>query len=178
MERIKILFTFDIDPLNGDMICIDRKIVDDKVKVSKAEESNVPTLTLEANKFTLNSNAIALLKATAGDKIDIKYQKKENASIPIIGLSSEFGTPDNGNKLTKSNTVAYRGKANTELKKFGSVFTLSPSDTQGLFELVSENAPQEVSITDDAIQIPDDNLTIPEDDSDLMTLSDGFKFTL
>ena len=56
-----------------------------KKKSSKKEESNIPTLTLEENKYYLNSAAIELMGVSADDKIDIKYENGDWS--PLINLT-------------------------------------------------------------------------------------------
>lgn len=170
MERIKLLITLDLDPETGETTCVDRQIINDDIKkVSKKpskktskDEDTTPRLVLDSSKYILNSAAIELLQVEAGDRIDIKYEQSGTTVVPIIGTSEAFGTPNSGNKLTKSNTVACRGKANVELSKYGDSFTFE-STSDGLFKLVGNKATTE-EVADDNISLPDDDLTIPEDD--------------
>ena len=42
------------------------------------------------------------------------------------------------NKLTKSNTISFRGSANDKLSEFGTVFKLEPSEDEGIFYLIGD----------------------------------------
>lgn len=104
----------------------------------KKEESSEPLLTLEDNKYILTQAACDLLGVIAGDKIDIKYDKKNKKDfIPVIGSDESWGTKQ-GNKLTKSNTVVCKGSKNDELSKYGNEFKLEPADKPGIFYLISK----------------------------------------
>lgn len=104
----------------------------------KKEESTEPLLTLEENKYILTQAACDLLGVIPGDKIDIKYDKKNKKDfIPVIGSDESFGTKQ-GNKLTKSNTVVCKGSKNDELSKYGTEFRLEPTETAGIFFLKSK----------------------------------------
>lgn len=131
-------------------------------KVSKkntVEESSEPLLTLDSNKYYLTSSAVSLLNVEAGDRIDIKYEKKYNKLVPVIGSNSVFNT-QGGNKLSKNNTVSCRGKANEELSKYGTVFALQPKGN-GLFYLVNTENPKE-----DSSVIEDANIELPSQESE------------
>lgn len=122
-----------------------------KKKVEQ-DESSEPILTLEESKYHLNSAAISIMGIESDDKIDIKYEN----GLPIIGTDESFGTKG-GNKLTKSNTVAYRGNKNEELSKHGKEFRLIPHPSKpGLFMLDSG---EKVSKP-----IGDDNVNVEEED--------------
>lgn len=198
MERIKLLITLDLDPETGETTCVDRQIINDDIKPlvkkstkkssKKADESTTPQLILEENKYSINNAAVELLGLDLDDenRLDIKMEKTGKTSIPVFGTSIAFGTPSKGNKLTKSLTVACRGKANEELSKYGSVFTIVPHPSkENLFILSSGETVAETEVaTDENISIPDETLTIPaevtDDDLDLSGLvEDGeLDFTL
>ena len=135
------------------------EIKESKKKISKKEETNIPQLILEENKFCLNTAAIELMQVTTEDKIDIKYEKRGKNMIPIIGSDSVFGTKS-GCKLTKSNTVSCRGSKNSELSKHGTIFELVPHNSkQGLFVLKGENSPEEEN-TEIKLDEEDENLPL------------------
>lgn len=136
----------------GEIVKDVRELKDDAIKKpratsktsSKIDSRTEPILTLEDNKYILTAGAVDLLNPTDEDKIDIKFQKVGNKMIPVIGTSTAFGTKA-GNRLTKSNTVSYRGKTNEELSAFGNIFTLSAHPTAaGLFVLTGDGAKEEV----------------------------------
>lgn len=172
-ETFKILFTIEVDTESGESKTIKKEIITDQVgrKSSKkvVEEDPIAKLTLADNKYILNSAALELLKASADDRIDIKYHKVGNSLVPIIGLDESFGT-HNGNRLTKSGTVACRGNANAQLSRYGDVFTLEPhkDDTfllVGNKDIVEETAevPHDVNLNLDGLV---DEIDENEEDKD------------
>lgn len=76
------------------------------------------------NKLVLSKDAINTLSAKPKDKIAINYWTVncEN-TFPLIGRAEWFGS-DEGNKLTKSNTVSFRGEQNKVLREYGTVFKM------------------------------------------------------
>lgn len=115
------------------------ELVEEKPKrksSKKKEEATSPQLILEANKFTLNTLALELIKAEIGEKIGISYAKSGVNLIPVL----EIGTKD-GCKLTKSGTVSCRGSKNQELSKYGEIFTIIPYK-ENLFKLIGTDIPE------------------------------------
>ena len=96
------------------------------------------TIKLETNKLILSKEAIKLLNACPGDRIAINYKQESNTNTyPVIGLSSCFSDPESGQKLTKSNTLSFRGNQNTILKLYGEEFKLEPESFQScVFKLI------------------------------------------
>lgn len=131
-----------------------------KTSKPKKEESTTPQLILEDNKYYLNAAAIELMGVVPDSKLDIKYEK----GVPVIGTDEAFGTKG-GNKLTKNNTVAYRGAKNEELARYGTEFTISAhSSKEGLFVLSSENTPVQEKLNGD------ENIALEEGDEDPLPL--------
>lgn len=131
----------------------------------KKEESNKPELILEANKITLNTAALELINADAGEKIGISYMKINKNLIPVL----EIGAKD-GCKLTKSGTVSCRGSKNTELSKYGDTFeVVQYENKEGIFFLYG-NAEQTVLEGDNNINVEevDDSLPLDVDLSELI----------
>lgn len=116
-------------------------------------------LTLEDSRLVLESSLIDLLQAQVGDRIQIEYTEKDFEIVPIILKS------DGGNKLTKSNTVSFRGKANSTLSSYGTKF--NPVCEDGIIYLYG-NDPKYKVYTDvhtaathiDKSIIEDDNFDI------------------
>ena len=171
---ITLKYQARVDTETGEMTtkCISRKVdktnfevVEEKSKKktskSKKEESTVPSLILEENKYCLNQAAITLMGVEPDCKLDIKYEKRGKETIPVIGSDESFGT-HSGNKLNKSLTVACRGSKREELSKYGTEFTLVPHETKdGIFILHNKNADFEPTVnnvpeTEDEIELPDD----------------------
>lgn len=118
---ITLKYQVSVDTETGEMTtkCISRKVdksnfevVEDKPKRKtskpKKDESSEPTLILEENKYCLNQAAANLMEVEPDCKLDIKYERRGKETIPVIGTDTAFGTKQ-GNKLTKSLTVACRG---------------------------------------------------------------------
>lgn len=183
---ITLKYQVKVDIETGEMTtkCISRKV--DKLnfevteskpakRASKAkkEESSEPTLTLEDNKYCLNQAAADLMGVEPDCKLDIKYEKIGKETIPVIGTDTAFGTKQ-GNKLTKSLTVACRGSKNEELAKYGFEFILVPHDKKdGIFILQNEDSKLEQAL-DDTIEKPDsaeEEIELPMD-IDLQDLID------
>ena len=160
--RVKMLIEFDFDPETGEYTPINRTIVNDDIKKTKStikdDGSKEPIVTLEDNKLVLNSKAVELLGAEWEDRISIIYQKHGNNLVPVIGKDDVFNCKS-GNKLTKSKTISCRGKANTELSKYGSEFKLISLDN-GTF------------IMDGGIEVPYIENTKKKQDSKIKVIED------
>ena len=143
-----------------------------KKSTSKVDDNPEPLITLEANKLVLTKGAVDMLKPCEDCRIDIKYKKKDKKLVPVIGTDAAFGTKA-GNKLTKTNTVSYRGAANDKLAAYGTVFKLVPTDEEGIFYLVGDKQPTAPETPKELVDI-DTELDIPSledidnaDDKDL-----------
>ena len=100
--------------------------------------SNEAILVREENKLILSQKLVDILEAQYEDRIAIRYDQIDGQTFPVIGLDIKFGDKSNGNKLTKSNTLACRGNANTTLAEFGNNFTIESTLTEGIFKLVGD----------------------------------------
>lgn len=141
-------------------------------KKTKVDNGETPKAILESNKLCLNDAAVSLMGVSPEDKIDVKYDK----DVPIIGIDEH-----KGNKLTKSNTISFRGKKNEELAKYGSSFIVKEHpNKEGLFILESEDGGtvEDVPSGDENVSIPEDfNLDIEdliEDDKDVKEIDSNF----
>ena len=112
-----------------------------KDSVSNIEyNQNLATIKVENNRLVLSPESVKALNATVGDRITINYWNiDKETTFPLIGKSELFSDPTNGNKLTKSNTVSYRGTQNKILKEYGSLFKLVPFKTYFKLELINED---------------------------------------
>lgn len=146
-----------------------------KKKVS--EDNSSPQLTLEDNKYRLNTAAIELMGVSAESKIDIKYEKQGKTMIPVIGSDEAFGTRG-GNRLTKSNTVACRGSKHEELVKYGNVFQIIPHDSKAGLFILKGDAQIDTLDGDENVSI-DEEIDISQliDDKDVEEIN-SFDFTL
>ena len=184
--KLDILFHYEVNEQTGEItyigkeeISVDTKATKSATKTStKASAAKVdanpdPIITLDSNKLVLTQGAVDLLQVCADCRVDIKYKKKDKKAVPIIGTDAAFGTKS-GNKLTKSNTVSYRGAANEKLSAYGTTFKLEPTEDKGIYYLVGDKVQEENSVPDEIIDIENeldieslDNINIDEDDKDL-----------
>ena len=174
MTKFELYFDDDngkfiaINPETGEIkdLILEKKKASTR-KSSKKDEDSTPKVILEANKYTLNTAALELLNVKAGDRILINYVHGE----PIIGSCSAFSLDSEaGNKLTKSGTIACRGRANETLAKYGSIFELEATDKEGQFKMKGD-APEAPTETEE-IANPDDI----DDIDDLVKDSTNFNF--
>lgn len=184
--KLDILFHYEVNEQTGEItyigkeeISVDTKATKSATKTStKASAAKVdtnpdPIITLDSNKLILTQGAVDLLQVCADCRVDIKYKKKDKKAVPIIGTDAAFGTKS-GNKLTKSNTISYRGAANEKLSAYGTTFKLEPTEDKGIYYLVGDKVQEENSVPDEIIDIENeldieslDNINIDEDDKDL-----------
>lgn len=182
--KLDILFHYDVDEVTGEItfigkeeIAVDTAVTTKRVatKATKIVENTEPLITLDSNKLILTTGAVEMLNICADCRVDIKYKKKDKTSVPVIGTDTAFGTKG-GNKLTKTNTVSFRGAANEKLAEFGTIFKLEPSEDGGIFYMIGDKANN--PIPDDAVDIESeldlDSLDELDDSNDLS----NFDFTL
>ena len=177
IQQFKVLFTYEQDDETGEVKVINREVINDnppkakKTSTKKADENPEPELILEDNKYSLNTAAIELLGVEADDRIDIKFEKRGKVRVPVIGSNTAFGT-QGGNRLTKSNTVSYRGKNHDILEEYGTVFSFKETDKEGIFELVGDKpVPEEKE--DENIKIVDDEVEEIGRPEDLVGITEG-----
>ena len=97
------------------------------------KHSEIVDLLLKDNKLILDPSLVNKLKAEPGDRIEIGYRERDGLLRPIISIG------ENGNKLTKSNTVSFRGVQHNTLAQFGSNFWVVEIDD--LIELEGDGIP-------------------------------------
>lgn len=134
----------------------------------KVDECSTPQLTLSDNKYTLNTAAVELMGVEPDAKLCIKMRKVEGQITPILGTIEAFKVKD-GNRLTKSYTVACRGANNDALAAYGNIFELVANpDIEGTFILKGDKTPT-MAVEDENI---DTNVPLPEGlNVDLETLN-------
>lgn len=160
--KLDIIFHYNVNEQTGEITYIGKEevTVDTASKVSKSSSKSSskvdnnpdPIVTLDSNKLILTQGAVDLLQVCEDCRIDIKYERKDKKAVPIIGTDAAFGTKA-GNKLTKSNTVSYRGAANDKLAAYGTVFRLEPTKNEGIYYLVGDKEPEETKVPDEIINI-------------------------
>ena len=182
--KLDILFHYNVDEKTGEITYIGKEeiVVDTSTKrqaskASAVEENKDPLITLDSNKLILTTGAVDMMKICSDCRVDIKYKKKDKVSVPVIGTDAAFGTKG-GNKLTKTNTVSFRGSANEKLAEYGSVFKLEPSEDEGIFYLIGDKMNKPVE--DEAIDIEGelDLDSLEELDIDDSSDLEGFDFKL
>lgn len=184
--KLDILFHYNVDEITGEMTFIGKEEITvdtatsakkQTTKATKVVENSEPLITLDSNKLILTTGAVETLNVCADCRIDIKYKKKDKTSVPVIGTDAAFGTKG-GNKLTKTNTVSFRGAANDKLAEFGTTFKLEPSEDEGIFYLIGDKTTN--PIPEDAIDIESELDVDALDDLDIedTTNLDDFDFTL
>lgn len=183
--KLDILFHYNVDENTGEITFIGKEeiTVDTatstkrQAKPVKVEANIEPLITLDSNKLVLTTGAVDMMKICPDCRVDIKYKKKDKVSVPVIGTDTAFGTKG-GNKLTKTNTVSFRGSANEKLAEYGSVFKLEPSEDEGIFYLIGDKMNK--SIEDEAIDIEGelDLDSLEELDIDDSSDLEGFDFKL
>jgi hypothetical protein len=179
-QRFKVLFTYEQDDETGEVKVLNREVINDDLpkakktstpKKSNADENPDPELILEDNKYVLNTAAVELLGVEADDRIDIKFEKRDKVRVPVIGCNTAFGT-QGGNRLTKSNTVSYRGKNHDLLEEYGTVFSFKETDKEGIYELIGDKPiPEEKE--DENIKIVDEEVEEIGRPEDLVGIVDG-----
>ena len=144
-KQVTVTFEFDVETQTvSKLACFVDGIESKKkttTKASKVKEivlEDSPVITLEATKLLLNNRAMSDMALKPEDRVIIKYEKFIGSKrlVPIIGSDLSFDQEGAGNKITKSNSVVYRGKANTVLAEYGSEFTIEPYK-EGIWKLIS-----------------------------------------
>lgn len=97
--KLDIIFHYNVNEQTGEITYIGKEEVTvDTAKSSskstskKIDNNSEPLVTLDSNKLILTQGAVDLLQVCEDCRIDIKYDKKDNQSIPIIGTDLAFGT--------------------------------------------------------------------------------------
>ena len=112
-----------------------------KVNLDEGE----PLVQLMDNKLKLTPKAIKMIGAQVGDRIQVNYWTENNHNtFPLIGRSEFFTDKEEGSKLTKSNTVSFRGNKNTVLKVYGELFKLEEFK-DNMFRLVKVETENEAT---------------------------------
>ena len=142
----------------------------------KRDTTGKAIVEVTANKLIISDTALAFLDANPEDRISINYfQESKEETFPVIAKSEYFTDKKAGNKLTKSNTVSFRGNQRTILLEYGTVFELQPfkehifklaplNDSDS--EIVSEELKdEEIELEDIANEIITNSTVSDEEDS-------------
>ena len=143
IKTLTVTFDFDTESESVSNIKVvgnseKKKTTTKKVKDVVTEMATEAIVTLETNKLVFNSKAAADMGLNYEDRVVIKWisEGQGKKMIPIVGTDISFEEEGTGNKLTKSNTIAYRGKANAVLAELGNEFTIE-SYAEGIWKLVA-----------------------------------------
>jgi hypothetical protein len=158
--KLNIIFHYNVDEQTGEITYIGKEEVTvDTTPTTKSTKSTKTTKTvvnegivLDSNKITFSQEMLDLLGAEVGCRIDIRYERKNGVSKPIIGTSDALEVKS-GNKLTKSGTISFRGSANERLATYGTNFTLEPTENKGIFYLVGDKEDTTNDVPEELIDI-------------------------
>lgn len=82
---------------------------------------------IEDNKLVFTQDVINLLNVFPGERISINYYTiSPEETFPVIGRSELFTDASGGCKLTKSNTISFKGNQRQTLMEYGDFFTIEP----------------------------------------------------
>lgn len=112
-----------------------KKTTTKKVKDIVTDMDSESILSLEPNKLIFNSKAISEMEIEYEDRIVIKWEKEGKKMIPVIGKDISFDEEGSGNKVTKSNSIACKGKSNVVLAELGTEFSIVPL-REGIWKLI------------------------------------------
>ena len=88
--------------------------------VKVGEQVDDAIVTLADNKLVLSKSAQLLLGVIPNDRITVSYYTvSPEETFPVIGKSELFTDSNGGNRLTKSNTVSFRGTQREILLEYG-----------------------------------------------------------
>lgn len=155
-----VTITFDIETETGTVTNVKTQVEGEvkrrttttrKKEVVKELEDTV-SIVREEGKLVFNNRAMADLKIEAGDRIVIKYEKGDKSLFPVIGTDFAFNEEGSGNKMTKSQTISYKGNQNTVLAEFGDEFTVEKYQDD-IWKLVSLGEPKVAETIEEAIEI-------------------------
>lgn len=97
---------------------------------------SIPDIRLSENKLVLSEEALTKLQVQIGDRLSINYIIQEDCPCPVICITTD---DEQGNKLTKSLTVSFRGEQNKFLKLYGTEFVINRSGKYNFLKSVKTN---------------------------------------
>ena len=104
---------------------------------NKLADINLAAIEIGDKKIIFSPKAIQILNVIPGNRISINYiQKNNEETFPVIGKSEIFVDPENGQKLTKSGTISFRGTQRDLLEQFGGLFKLEPY-VENMYRLIA-----------------------------------------
>lgn len=101
------------------------------------KDETLPEVYVTANQLILSPETIKLLEVSVGDRIAINYYQIDDfKTIPLISKAEIFADKLSGNKVTKNNTISFRGDKNKILSEYGTKFYLKQFKAN-IFQLIS-----------------------------------------
>lgn len=182
--RVVTELVFDYDTETKEFTTVSQKLLGESstgakkkaptTKKAKEDQGENPGVIREDGKLILSEKAVELLSIEPDDKVFIGYDKVGSSFKPFIGSDEK-----KGNKLTKTNTVSYRGKANEELAQYGDSFSLTKGKHAGTFYLVggiekTADAPEGIEVDEDTVS-DDLEVTLDLDNAKTKKIT-AFKF--
>lgn len=141
---LRISFDFDIET----QVVTNIKVIS---KSSKYDNIDLPIIEVGDNKLIMSPKAIELMSVHYGDRIAVNYiQENNEVTFPIIGKADIFADPNAGNKLSKSNTVSFKGTQRTILTKYGQLFKIEEY-RPGMFRMDSINESDLIQANDNLV---------------------------
>lgn len=127
-----VTLTFDFETETGEVTNVKSQIegeVKKKTTTTRKKDvvkelENQVLIIREEGKLIFNNRAIADMNLEAGDRVVIKYEQGDKKLFPVIGTDLAFNEEGTGNKMTKSQTISYKGNQNMVLAEFGDEFTI------------------------------------------------------
>ena len=146
-KQITLNLTFEYDTETDDVInyTVNMEGVKQKKTTTtkstggmKEVEQTHPIVRAE-NKLLFSKKFLEMIGCLPDDRIDVRFEKNSETKeiIPIIGRDLLFGDIGCGNRLTKSNSISYRGSNNVALAEYGTFFNVEPHG-DGLFKMIGD----------------------------------------
>lgn len=118
---------------------VKRKTTTRKRKDVVREIEDFGVITREDNRISFNNKVFDDMKLEVGQRVAIEYTQIGGKLVPIIGTDTAFEKEGIGNKLTKGQTISFRGGQNTVLAEYGTEFTIKEYE-EGIWQLISTSA--------------------------------------
>ena len=110
---------FDFNPITSEV----SNLVVKSTEINKDDA----TVIVQDNKLQLSESAVNMIGASCGDRVTVNYYTvDQEETFPVMGKSELFTDSTGGNRLTKSNTVSFRGSQRDILLEYGKFFRLEP----------------------------------------------------
>lgn len=159
--RQKLITIFDFNTETGEMEIVEQSLTSEiatkkekTIDIKLPEDPTAAIVTLTGNTLKLSLQAVELLKAKPGDKIEVLFDKDQK---PFIKVSEA------GNVLGKNNSISYRGKQKESLAALGTSFSLLFNNGVYYLESTTEQVEEVTSKKKSKKIITTEESTNPED---------------